>query len=402
MFAAKPELSQRCISGLLTTGPNDENVNNKPSSDMPNRIKPVVSDSQIGIYTTDSNTLKDGLCSQAHIGTQPYRPGADSPLTVRSFLQITLSNNNYKSLEHLQTRAENYLRYRKAEENILRSTVEGLTNPESPVFKQTAWMGHLERGLWKTETHWDGNDREQLGKEALGSEEPKPGSPFYGSRGLKLSDSAHSAFSMMLCGSEGPFTKEQALSGFELAQTGQVLAGRLKIQERVKFRADNRIDAQRNGTHSTRTPTGMDLSQDIGTIMRDKAGLPVMSGTSGSSSDATLATRYAAEHFGKTWAAPGLSQAEGCKAISDLSHHYFRAEGSSPPQSMATGINKVRYDAGMEEKYVNTLDIFTHSYPEIYAGVALTIAGAGGNDEQAMYNVTQEAARILYEAETKD
>ncbi|GAB7587834.1 taurine dioxygenase, 2-oxoglutarate-dependent [Escherichia coli O145:H28] len=74
MFAAKPELSQRCISGLLTTGPNDENVNNKPSSDMPNRIKPVVSDSQIGIYTTDSNTLKDGLCSQAHIGTL-NRPG---------------------------------------------------------------------------------------------------------------------------------------------------------------------------------------------------------------------------------------------------------------------------------------------------------------------------------------
>ncbi len=54
MFAAKPELSQRCISGLLTTGPNDENVNNKPSSDMPNRIKPVVSDSQIG---NDSNLL---------------------------------------------------------------------------------------------------------------------------------------------------------------------------------------------------------------------------------------------------------------------------------------------------------------------------------------------------------
>ncbi|EFC9938777.1 secretion protein EspV [Escherichia coli] len=342
------------------------------------------------------------MCSQAHIGTQPYRPGADSPLTVRSFLQITLSNNNYKSLEHLQTRAENYLRHRKAEENILRSTVEGLTNPESPVFKQTAWMGHLERGLWKTETCWDGNDREQLGKEALGSEEPKPGSPFYGSRGLKLSDSARSAFSMMLCGSEGPFTKEQALSGFELAQTGQVLAGRLKIQERVKFRADNRIDAQRNGTHSTRTPTGMDLSQDIGTIMRDQAGLPVMSGTSGSSSDAVLATRYAAEYFGKTWTAPGLNQTEGCKAISDLLHYYFRAEGSSPPQSIATGINKVRCDAGMKEKHVNTLDIFTHSYPEIYAGVALTIAGASGNDEQAMYNITQETVRILHETETKD
>ncbi|EEY2177821.1 secretion protein EspV, partial [Escherichia coli] len=200
MFAAKPESSQRSISGLFSPRSNGENASNKPSSGMANRIKPVVSDSQIGRYTTDSNTLKDGLCSQAHIGTQPYRPGADSPLTVRSFLQITLSNNNYKSLEHLQTRAENYLRHRKAEEKILRSTVEGLTNPESPVFKQAAWMGHLERGLWKTETRWNGNDRDQLGKEALGSEEPKPGSPFYGSRGLKLSDSARSAFSMMLCG----------------------------------------------------------------------------------------------------------------------------------------------------------------------------------------------------------
>ncbi|WP_059219311.1 hypothetical protein [Escherichia albertii] len=56
MFAAKPEISQRCISGFLTTGPNDENANNKPSSDMANRIKLVVIDSQIGIYTTDSNT----------------------------------------------------------------------------------------------------------------------------------------------------------------------------------------------------------------------------------------------------------------------------------------------------------------------------------------------------------
>lgn len=56
-----------------------------------------------------------------------------------------------------------------------------------------------------------------------------------------------------------------------------------------------------------------------------------MSGTSGSSSDAALATRYAAEYFCKTWTAPGLNQAEGYKAISDLSHHYFRAEGSSPP-----------------------------------------------------------------------
>jgi hypothetical protein len=58
---------------------------------------------------------------------------------------------------------------------------------------------------------------------------------------------------MMLHGASGPFTKDQARAGFELAQTGQVLAGRLKIDERVKLREENRVDAQRNGTHSTRT-----------------------------------------------------------------------------------------------------------------------------------------------------
>ncbi|EES3163644.1 hypothetical protein FQY66_003229 [Escherichia coli] len=66
-----------------------------------------------------------------------------------------------------------------------------------------------------------------------------------------------------------------------------------------------------------------------------------MSGTSGSSSDAALATRYAAEYFCKTWTAPGLNQAEGYKAISDLSHHYFRAEGSSPRYFIRTPYNGV-------------------------------------------------------------
>ncbi|WP_218829106.1 secretion protein EspV [Burkholderia sp. HI2714] len=338
--------------------------------------------------------------SQAHIGTQPYQIQADTSPIVEEFLQNTLSNNRYDSPEHLQTRAENYMRYRNAEVNILHATTEGLGKPESAVFKQAAWMGHLERGLWYTEDRFGGNNREQLGKEALGLSEPLPGSPFHGVRGLNLSDSARSAFSMMLRGAAGPFTQEQAQAGFELAQTGQVLAGMLGISERMKFREDNRVDAQRNGTHSTRTQGGMDLSRDIGTTMRDKAGLPVMSGTSGSSSDAVIATRFAAERSGTSWAAPGLNDSEGRKAIVDLSHHYFRAEGSSTPPSMASGINKIRDEAGLDKKDVNTLDIFTHSYPEIHAGVALTLAGAPGTDEAAMHEATQEAARLLREAES--
>lgn len=354
----------------------------------------------------DLQTLRSNQpVSQAHIGGQPYKVdpykvGPHTPETVKQFLSLTLSNNRYESPAHLQTRAENYLRHRVAEQNILRETTEGLEQPESAVFKQTAWMGHLERGLWHGETRFGDNDREQLGREAFGTATPQPSSPFHGPRGLKLSDRARSAFAMMLHGASGPFTKDQARAGFELAQTGQVLAGRLKIDERVKFREENRVDAQRNGTHSTCTHGGMDLSLDPGTAMRDKAGLPVMSGTSGSSSDAAIATRFAAERAGTSSAAPDLSEAEGRKAITDLSHHYFRARGSSPPESVANSINKIRAEAGLEKKEeVDTLDIFTHSYPEIHAGVALTLAKAPGTDmNDAMQAATEEAALILRNA----
>ncbi len=56
-----------------------------------------------------------------------------------------------------------------------------------------------------------------------------------------------------------------------------------------------------------------------------------MSGTSGSSSDAALATRYAAEYFCKTWTAPGLNQAEGYKAISDCRITIFVQKALAPP-----------------------------------------------------------------------
>lgn len=403
MFSSGLGKNQEVIHGINTISANDQNTNNKQSA-LVNKIQRVSNTQELlnDAAMTGNHKCEQVLPSQAHIGTLPYQLGPDSPLIVKQFLQNTLSNNRYETLEHLQNRAENYFRYRNAEGNILRATTEGLAKSESAVFKQTAWMGHLERGLWYTEERWGGHDRVQLGNEALGSAEPLPGSPFHGVRGLKLSDSARSAFSMMLSGTAGPFTQEQARAGFELAQTGQVLAGRLKISERMAFREGNRVDAQRNDTHSTRTQGGMDLSQDIGTIMRDKAGLPVMSGTSGSSSDAAIATRFAAERFSTSWAAPDLNEAEGRKAITDLSHDYFRAEGSSPTHSVASGINKIRDEAGLGKKDVNSLDIFTHSYPEIHAGVALTLAGAAGTDEKAMHEVTQEAARLLREAGSAD
>lgn len=336
--------------------------------------------------------------SQANVDGKTYEVGPNTPASVQAFLGNTLSNNRYDSPQHLEQRAENFLRHIEAEKNILQQTTEGLLEPGTGVFDQTSWMGHLERGLWHGETRFGANDRSHLGDEALGAAEPKPGSPFHGQSGLKLSEGARSAFSMMLKGTEGPFTQEQARAGFEMAQTGQVLAGRLKLQERIDYRKDNRVDANRSGTHSTKTADGMDLTKDLGTRLRDEHGLPVMSGTSGSSSDAALATKFAAKQAGLTWAAPGLDDAQAQQAITDLSHHYFRAHESSPPHSMASGINAVRSAANLETKSVDTVGIFTHSYPEIQAGVSLTLEGASAENEEALRRATRTSLQRLKEA----
>lgn len=333
--------------------------------------------------------------SQATVAGEPYTVGPDTPPIIRRFLGQTLSNNRYESVDHLQRRAEAHFRYIDAETDILRETTADLENPDSNRFSQSSWMGHLERGAWYALAADGQPDRWVLGDEVAGYAEPSTESPFYGERGIRLSDDARSAMSMMLRGELGPFTQAQAKAGFECAQTGQVLAGRLNVAERKRYRASHRVDAKRSGTHASKSATGADLSADLGTSMRDEAGLPVMGGTSGSSSDAALAAQYGARYADGRWSAPGLSEAEATQAIADLSHHYFRAHGSGPANWMTISINALRAAAGFAPQQVDTPNVFTHSYPEIYSGVALTLAGAKADDVDAMRRSTTEATRIL-------
>jgi hypothetical protein len=121
----------------------------------------------------------------------------------------------------------------------------------------------------------------------------------------------------------------------------------------------------------------------------------MMSGTSGSSADAALAVKFAARLIDGQWSAPGLSDDEAVRAIAALSHHYFRTEGQGPGEWMMKSINALRQAVGLDAKYVDTPHVFTHSYPEIYSGVALALKGANADDEQAMRKSTIEAAEVL-------
>ena len=340
-----------------------------------------------------------GVFSTATIKGVPYEVNEHTPPAIRRFLSQALSNSRYESVEQLQHRAEVYLENIEAEKKLIEEAGKALHDPSSAVSQQATWMSHLERGLWKPEALPEGLDREQLGNEVLGTAVPLEGSPYARPRPWQLSASAQSAFAMMVKGEAGPFTQEQALAGFETAQEGLLVAGQLGIEERVADRMANRHDAHRSRTHPTRTLDGLDLSQDPGTHLRDELRAPVMTGTSGSSSDVALATKYGAEQAGVSWAAPGLSEPQAKAAMVDISLQFFRSEGSNPPTVLAQGMNDLRAWQGLPTKEVEASQVFAHSYPEIHAGVSLTLDGVDPRDqdavEQALHQSTLEAKARL-------
>ncbi|GKT01152.1 secretion protein EspV [Acidovorax sp. SUPP3434] len=322
-----------------------------------------------------------------------------TPSAIRQFLSRSLSNNRYDSISHLHRRAEVYLANIGAEKALIDTASLALKDPATPAAQQSAWLCHLERGLWESEEALESRDRQRLGDEAQGHIAPSDDSPYKRPKAWTPSPASSAAFAMMLKGESGPFTWAQAQTGFETAQEGQLLAGRLKLQDRVTFRAENRHDATRSGTHPTKTLDGADLSHDAGTHLRDALGVPVMTGTSGSSSDVAIAMRYGAQKAESSWAAPGLSQEEAKKALIDLALHFFRTEGSNPPAVLAKGMNGVRAQLGLPDKQVEAAEVFAHSYPEIHAAVSLTVDGIDPRDpvavEQALREYTLQAKRRL-------
>jgi len=322
--------------------------------------------------------------SRATIGDEPYQVDQRTPAATRQFLSQSLSNNRYESAAQLHRRAQVHLDHIDAEKKLIEAASAALLDPASPAMRQAAWMSHLERGMWRSEPAIQHMDREQLGHEALGSVAPRKGSPYFKPRTWRTSSAASSAFAMMLKAEAGPFTLEQTKAAFETVQEGEKMSRRLKIADRGAFRAENRHDAHRAQTHPCETLLGSDLSQDPGTRLRDELAAPVMTGTSGSASDVALATKFGAQRAEVSWAAPGLTEEEAKTALMDLALHFFRSEDSGPPVFLAKGMNSVRDKLGLPAKSVEAAEVFTHSYPEIHAGISLTMDGVDPRDPQAI------------------
>ena len=304
------------------------------------------------------------------IGSTPLDVGTKGSPRIQSYANDTLFNLKHDSTKQFVKRAVAFDTHLPAERRILSATNTALDSKKvTPELKQSSWMTHVQRGAYA------GMDIPTKQRDAIAASYRSP----EGFKHANVSKGAREAMAMMVRGEQGPLTREQSKHGAEIAVTGQVLGKRLGDLGRValqKFRVDAVRKRDENGaiSHQTKSPHGMDLSADPGTKMRDKLGLPVMSGTSGTSSDMALSHLYASIKQGVSPNAPGLKTKRATGAMTDLAFKYMRT--GALPGAVAGGINRMRGTLGAAPKTVRPELVQTHSYPEVSAGVELSMKGS--------------------------
>lgn len=156
-----------------------------------------------------------------NIDGKNVQPGPDTPPVVAQFIEQTLQNGRYDSLEHLQLRAENFFRHLDAEHAINAKTREDMTRPESPVARQSAHMAHLLRGLW-SKAEFTPAIREQLVQDFEQSDRLKRELI---DKSAHLFEGAKDVHGMFARAEEGPLTFEQSKYGVEAAYALRAVIG---------------------------------------------------------------------------------------------------------------------------------------------------------------------------------
>ena len=314
------------------------------------------------------------------IGADPVLPShlsSDLSTTQREavsdYLTKTHMNMQHADMETLHKRAFAHQTWGGAENRILDTTRDALSNYQSPQFQMSSHMVHNERRLLADradqmrESMQDGADA-VLSKEVtrMTTERAQGSGPAYDS----LTD-------MIVHGKRGPFTVEQSALGVEAT-----IVGHHVLDKTSKYGKDNpRMQATRptesNGkpSHPTTSRYGMDLSQDPGTQLRESLGLPVMTGTSGSASDVIRSYNFTTDALSKTLPDTEFMSAKTHREVlHDLTFNWMRR--GVPMENVRTLISKHQSDNQFQKMTVPLPTATqTHTYPEIVAGVDLTLDG---------------------------
>jgi len=196
---------------------------------------------------------------------------------------------------------------------------------------------------------------------------------------------------MMVHGKSGPMTLEQSRLGIEATIVGHHVLGKTP-----KYGHDNpRMEATRpidpltgKPSHATTSRYGIDLSQDLGTQMRDEAGLPIMMGTSGSASDVVRSYRFTQAKLGD---APSMDPVQHHQAIKELTFNWMRL---GAPMSGVRSLISQHFTQQNFQKISSPPEpaTQTHSFPEIAAGVDLTLHGSS---QEHLHTSTQKSLEFM-------
>ncbi|ODS24227.1 hypothetical protein AB835_04960 [Candidatus Endobugula sertula] len=181
---------------------------------------------------------------------------------------------------------------------------------------------------------------------------------------------------MMVSGKAGPLTKTQSQLGVEAAAAGHHILRSQRDAATARAYSHSRVGVQDRVGHPTTTRTGVDLSGDLESNQRQASGLPVMMGTSGSSSDIVRSHTAAVQQVNTSsaptqYAAPGLSDSEATQATVQLTHRWMRV--GSPAQGVETKIDQQLNSHGQQR--VSKGPLFTtqtHTLNEIETAVKKT------------------------------
>ncbi len=317
------------------------------------------------------------------VGDKAVVPSPHRSVAQNRYVSTTRSNIQHHDEQTLDKRANAFVKYQPKEEALVDSVSKRMENTKhnrenpSPEVMQSARMLHTQRGMF-------------TGSEHLQQSKVGPSS-----------DEARDLIGMFQRKEQGPLTFKQSQLGAEVAVTSVFMQDKdtLGAMKGSQLKAKRDIDIETGKpSHQTKSKFGMGLSQDTGTQVRDALGLPVMSGTSGTSSLMALSHRHASKVTQQEEADPTLSSdQQATETMANLSLQYMRK--GVVPDSVASktreNLQKQHPKKDLVSTPLNSTRVQTHSYPEIYSAVDLTRKGQSGDNVRAQVHSNLKAKQVL-------
>jgi hypothetical protein len=286
-----------------------------------------------------------------------------------SYLSGTHMNMQHQNMETLERRAMAHQNWNATEERMLQQTESALQYHQSPHFQLSSHMIHNERRLLADRA----NSLREKDKELANSHLSAQVDLMTGPRAQGIGNDYNSLTEMLIHGKQGPLTEAQSRLGVEAVVVGQYAYGKPYAKDNPRIEAIRPKEDGDKRSHPSVSRYGVNLSQDAGSKIREAMGLPVMMGTSGSSSDVARSYQFTetalTSEMTPSTAMPAHQHSD---VLTDLAFHWMRAK--APVTGVKSGITELEKKHDLQRAVVPPKSATqTHTFAEVAAGIDLTL-----------------------------